>query len=92
MALLTRELSFKEVAEYFELDWKGVAAVVKRVVEEGLKLRKVKTLYLLGIDEVSRKKGHRYLTLVYVPERGRLLWVGLDWHRFNAMPLKPHWV
>jgi len=55
-----------------------VAAVVKRVVEEGLKLRKVKALHILGIDEVSRKKGHRYLTLVYDLERGRFLWVGLD--------------
>jgi len=73
MALLAKKLFFKEVAEYFELDWKGVVAFVKRVVEEGLKLRKVKTLHLLGIDEVSRKKGHRYLTLVYDLERGRLL-------------------
>jgi len=72
------EFSDKEVAEHFELDWKEVAAVVKRVVEEGLKFRKIKTLHLLGIDEVSRKKGHCYLTLVYDLERGRLLWVGLD--------------
>jgi transposase len=78
VALLAKKLSFKEVAEYFGLDWKVVAAVVKRVVEEGLKLRKVKTLHILGIDEVSRKKGHRYLTLVYDLERGKLLWVGLD--------------
>jgi hypothetical protein len=78
MALLAKKLSFKEVAEYFELDWKVIATVVKRVVEEGLKLRKVKALHILGIDEVSRKKGHRYLTLLYDLERGRLLWVGLD--------------
>lgn len=78
IALLAKKLSFKEVAEYFGLDWKMVATVVKRVVEEGLKLRKVKTLHILGIDEVSRKKGHRYLTLVYDLERGKLLWVGLD--------------
>jgi len=78
VALLAKKLSFKEVAEYFRLDWKVVATVVKRVVDEGLRLRKVKTLHTLGIDEVSRKKGHRYLTLVYDLERGRLLWVGLD--------------
>jgi transposase len=78
VALLAKKLSFKEVAEYFRLDWKVVATVIKRVVEEGLKLRKIKTLHILGIDEVSRKKGHRYLTLVYDLERGKLLWVGLD--------------
>ena len=41
VALLVKKLSFKEVAEYFGLDWKVVVVVVKRVVEEGLKLRKV---------------------------------------------------
>lgn len=78
VALLAKRLSFKEVAQSFGLDWKVVASVVKRVVEEGLKLRKIQTLHLLGIDEVSRKKGHRYLTLVYDPKRGKLLWVGVD--------------
>lgn len=78
LALLAKKLSFKEVAQYFGLDWKGVATVVKRRVEEGLKWRKLKTLHILGIDEVSRKRGHRYLTLVYDLERGKLLWVGLD--------------
>lgn len=78
VALLAKKLSLKEVAEHFGLDWKVVATVVKRVVSEGLKLRKLKTLHVLGIDEVSRKKGHRYLTLVYDLERGRLVWAGLD--------------
>ncbi len=64
VALLAKKLSFKEVAEYFRLDWKVLATVIKRVVEEGLKLRKTKTLHILGIDEVFRKKGHCYLTLV----------------------------
>ena len=41
IALLAKKLSFQEVAEYFRLDWKIVATVVKRVVEEGLKLRKM---------------------------------------------------
>ncbi len=81
IALLAKKLSLKEVAEHFELDWKVVATVVKRVVQEGLKLRRVKTLHILGIDEVSRKKGHSYLTVVYDLERGRLLWVGLDRNR-----------
>src|SRR5205823_4710513 len=30
----------------------------------------------LGIDEVSRAKGQRYLTLVYDLERHRLVWAG----------------
>jgi len=78
VALLAKRLSFKEVAEHFRLDWKLVATIVRRVVEEGIKLRKLKPLRIIGIDEVSRKRGHKYLTLVYDLERGRLIWIGLD--------------
>jgi len=35
-------------------------------------------LRVIGIDEVSRNKGHRYLTLVYDLQRGQLVWVGKD--------------
>ena len=35
-------------------------------------------LYVLGIDEVSRRKGQRYLTIVYDLARGRVMWVGRD--------------
>lgn len=31
---------------------------------------------MIGIDEVSRKKGHQYLTLLYDLEHGQLLWIG----------------
>jgi transposase len=75
---MAKKLSFKEVADYFRLNWKVVAQIVHRTVEEGLKGRKRKPLHILGIDEVSRKKGHQYLTLVYDLERNQLLWVGGD--------------
>jgi len=35
---------------------------------------------LIGIDEVSRRKGQVYLTVVYDLERRVLLWVGEDRH------------
>lgn len=78
IALLARKMSWKEVAEYFDLDWKVVAAIVRRAVAEGLQRRKWKPLHVIGVDEVSRKKGHQYLTLVYDLERKRLIWVGKD--------------
>jgi transposase len=33
---------------------------------------------VLGIDEVSRRKGQQYLTVVYDLTRGRVLWAGRD--------------
>jgi hypothetical protein len=64
------------VAGHYGLDWKTVASVVKRAVAYGLAHRKRRPLRVIGIDEVSRKKGHQYLTLVY--DLARLRRVGLD--------------
>ncbi len=76
VARLSRMLSWKETAGHFGLDWKTVAAAVKRAVAWGLDHRPWKPLRVIGIDEVSRSKGQRYLTLVYDLERNRLVWIG----------------
>lgn len=76
IATLSRVLSWREAAKHFGVDWKVVATVVKRAVEWGLSHRTWKPLHMIGIDEVSRSKGQRYLTLVYDLERGELVWAG----------------
>ncbi len=78
LAELSRELTWKETAAHFGVNWKTVAAAVKRAVEWGLEHRIWKPLHVLGIDEVSRRKGQRYLTLVYDLVRRRLIWIGED--------------
>ena len=55
-----------------------MASIVHRVVAYGLERRRRQPLHILGIDKVSRRKGHHYLTVVYDLERGLLLWVGED--------------
>ena len=44
----------------------------------GLRNRKRPPVHVIGIDEVSRRKGQVYLTVVYDLERRVLLWVGED--------------
>lgn len=78
VSLMTRKLSWSEVASLYGLNWKTVATIVRRKVARGLAQRKLKPLRIIGVDEVSRKKGHLYLTLVYDLERSHLLWVGVD--------------
>ena len=75
VAELARHLSWRETARHFRLDWKSVASIVRRVVTYGLARRRRQPLHTLGIDEVSRRKGHHYLTVVYDLERRVLLWV-----------------
>jgi len=78
LAELSRKLTWKETAAHFGVNWKTVAVAVKRAVEWGLKHRPWKPLHVIGIDEVSRRKGQRYLTLVYDLDRRRLVWIGED--------------
>ena len=78
VAMLARELSWKGTAREYGLNWKSVATIVKRAVQYGLKHRKRPPVHAIGIDEVSRRKGQVYLTVVYDLERRVLLWVGDD--------------
>lgn len=78
VATLARELSWQGTAREYGLNWKSVATIVKRAVEYGLRNRARPPVHVIGIDEVSRRKGQVYLTVVYDLERRRLLWVGED--------------
>jgi transposase len=78
VAGLARELSWQGTARQYGLNWKSVATIVKRTVRYGLRHRKRPPVHMIGIDEVSRRKGQVYLTVVYDLERRVLLWVGDD--------------
>src|SRR5260370_19032065 len=78
VALLARELSWQGTARQYGLNWKSVATIVKRAVEYGLRHRARPPVHVLGMDEVSRRKGQVYLTVAYDLERRVLLWVGED--------------
>ena len=77
-AILARELSWQGTARHYGLNWKSVATIVKRAVEYGLRHRARPPVHVIGIDEVSRRKGQVYLTVVYDLRRRVLLWVGED--------------
>jgi len=76
VAVLARELSWPGTARQYGLNWKSVATIVKRAVEYGLRHRARPPVHVIGIDEVSRRQGPVYLTVVYDLERRVVLWVG----------------
>jgi transposase len=53
---------------------------VEYVLTWGLKHRDLSHITAIGVDEIARRKGHNYLTLVYQINHGcrRLLWVAKD--------------
>ena len=54
------------------MSWNNVAAAVGH----GLKHRDADGVCASGIDEIARRKGHRYPTMVYDLSYVRLLWCG----------------
>ncbi len=55
--------------------WRAVSAIVVRVVTEAAGRRdRLAGLRRIGIDEISYKKGQRYLTVVVDHDQGRLVW------------------
>jgi len=78
VAILAREMSWQGTSRHYGLNWKSVATIVKRAVAYGLRHRKRPPVHVIGIDEVSRRKGQVYLTVVYDLRRRVLLWVGED--------------
>lgn len=76
IATLAQQLAWLETAMHFGVDWKTVASVVRRAVEWGLTHRRWAPLHVIGIDEVSRANGQRYVTFVYDLARGQLVWAG----------------
>ena len=78
VAVLARQLDWASVAAHFRLNWKTVASVVEAAVLWGLAHRRWVPLHVVGIDEVSRRKGQQYLTLVYDLARRRVVWIGKD--------------
>ena len=69
------------VAELMRVAWRTVGAVIARVVADGRAAHDpFEGLVRIGIDEISYKRGHRYLTVVVDHDSGRLVWaaVGRD--------------
>ena len=71
---LATEGSQSAVAEFLRITWRSVGAAIKRRV--GQTDWPVHTLDLkrIGIDEISYRKGHKYLTVVVDHDSGRLIW------------------
>jgi len=80
-------MTIKEVAERVGLHWNTVKEIDKKRLSRRIpKARDLKKIRLLGIDEISIQKGHRYLTVVVDLERGAVVWVGRG---RTALSLKP---
>jgi transposase len=75
------------VTELMRVAWRSVGTIITRVVADGRAARDpFEGLTRIGIDEISYRRGHEYLTVVVDHDSGRLVWaaVGRDKATLNA--------
>lgn len=70
-----REASISAVARRMRLSWDQVDGILARAVRRGLQRRRLRTIPRLGVDEVSAKRRHRYLTIVSDHDTGDVVHV-----------------
>ena len=56
------------------IDWDTVGRIISRVCADELDPERLENLFEIGIDEVSWKRQHNYLTLVADHIRGQIVW------------------
>jgi transposase len=75
IAWLCQRTDKTSVCQLLRVSWEAVQAVVMRVVAEHLDDNRLNGLFNLGVDEISYKRGHQYLTVVADHDTGRVVWV-----------------
>lgn len=81
VAWLAVHTSKSAVSELMRVAWATVARIVQRVsADRAAKVDRFAKLRRIGVDEISYKKGHRYITTVVDHDTGRLVyaWPGKD--------------
>jgi len=74
-AWLAAHTALSVLAVFLRLSWRSVAAIVVRVVADRAgKTDQLEGLRRIGVDEISYRKGHRYLTVVVDHDTGRMVW------------------
>jgi transposase len=76
VAWLATQSSKTAVCELMRLSWYAVGGIVERVVadEQSRRGDRLAGLRRIGIDELSYRKGQRYITVVVDHDSGRLVW------------------
>lgn len=75
VAWLAVHTSKSAVTQLMRIAWRSVGSIVARVwADTGGVVDRLAGVTRIGIDEISYKKGHKYLTVVVDHDTGRLLW------------------
>lgn len=73
-AWLAQQMAKKPIAGLLRIAWDTVGRIVERVIAECLDEQRLQGLVMVGVDEVSYRRHHRYLTTVVDHHAGGIVW------------------
>ena len=74
LAWLATRTDKSTIKRMLRIDWDTVGRIIKRVCDDELDPDRLEDLFEIGIDEVSWKRQHNYLTLVACHQRRQVVW------------------
>jgi transposase len=74
VAWLAQQMAKTPIAGLLRIGWDSVGRIVARVVADHLDERRLAALVAIGVDEISYRKGQRYLTSVVDHRTGAIVW------------------
>jgi transposase len=74
VAFLAQQMAKTPIRRLMRIAWDSVGDIVTRVVADHLSEAWFYNLVLIGVDEISYRRGQRYLTCVADHQRGAIVW------------------
>lgn len=74
VAWLAQQMAKTPIAGLLRIGWDTVGRIVERVVADHLDERRLVGLVAIGVDEISYRRGQRYLTSVVDHRTGAIVW------------------
>ena len=87
-----RAMTVTDVAKELKLDWHTVKTLEKEYMQEQLRRNPVAAPRVIGIDEISLRKGHIYRIVVSDLGRGRPIWFGGQDRSEKSMDMFYQWI
>lgn len=74
VAWLAQQMAKTPIAGLLRIAWDTVGQIVERVMADRLDERRLEGLLAIGVDEISYRRGQRYLTSVVDHSKGTIVW------------------
>lgn len=74
VCFLAQQMAKTPITRLLRIAWDSVGPIIQRVVADHLDERRLAGLLAVGVDEISYRRGQRYLTCVADHARGAIVW------------------